>query len=71
MPTGTVRFFLPQKGYGFIAPDDGGLDMFVHARDLQKAGMREPHVGRRVSYEIKLSERAGKPRAEALKELPA
>jgi cold shock protein len=71
MPTGTVRFFLPQKGYGFIAPDDGGPDVFVHVRDLQKAGMREPHLGRRVSYEIALSERTGKPRAEALKELPA
>lgn len=52
MSTGTVKWFNPTKGYGFIAPDDGGSDVFVHMSALEKAGMRSLNEGQKVSYEL-------------------
>ncbi len=52
MATGTVKWFNPTKGYGFIAPDDGGSDVFVHMSALEKAGMRSLNEGQKVSYEL-------------------
>jgi len=52
MATGTVKFFNTQKGYGFIQPDDGSKDVFVHITAVERAGMRSLNEGQKVSYEI-------------------
>ena len=51
MPTGTVKWFNAQKGYGFIQPDDGGKDVFVHISAVEKAGLSNLSEGQTVSYE--------------------
>lgn len=51
MPTGTVKWFNTTKGFGFIAPDDGGKDVFVHITAVQAAGLQGLNEGQRVSYE--------------------
>ena len=62
MPIGTVKFFNDQKGYGFIAPEDGGNDAFVHISAVERAGMRTLLKDQRVSYELE-EDRRGKPSA--------
>jgi CspA family cold shock protein len=52
MPIGTVKFFNADKGYGFIAPEDGGNDAFVHISAVEAAGMRTLDKDQRVSYEL-------------------
>jgi len=52
MPIGTVKFFNTDKGYGFIAPEDGGKDSFVHISAVQAAGMHTLEKDQRVSYEV-------------------
>ena len=52
MNTGTVKFYNAQKGFGFIQPDDGSKDVFVHISAVEKAGMRSLNEGQKVSYEI-------------------
>lgn len=52
MATGTVKWFNTQKGYGFIAPQGGGKDVFVHISAVQAAGLRSLNEGQRVSYDI-------------------
>lgn len=52
MATGTVKWFNTNKGYGFIAPDEGEKDVFVHITALEKAGLRHLNDGQKVSYEI-------------------
>ncbi|TCP36106.1 cold-shock protein [Sphingomonas sp. BK235] len=52
MITGTVKFFNADKGYGFIAPEDGGADAFVHISAVERAGMRTLDRDQRVSYEL-------------------
>lgn len=52
MPIGTVKFFNADKGYGFIAPEDGGSDAFVHISAVQAAGMQTLEKDQRVSYEL-------------------
>ena len=52
MPTGTVKFFNTDKGYGFIAPDDGSKDSFVHISSVQAAGMYTLENNQRVSYDV-------------------
>jgi CspA family cold shock protein len=52
MPKGTVKWFNPTKGYGFIAPDTGGKDVFVHISAVQKAGMRTLNEGQKIGFEI-------------------
>ena len=59
MPIGTVKFFNDQKGYGFIAPEDGGNDAFVHITAVERAGMRTLTKDQRVSYELE-EDRRGK-----------
>ena len=61
MATGTVKFFNTQKGYGFIQPDDGSKDVFVHITAVERAGMRSLVEGQKISYEV-INER-GKPAA--------
>jgi len=52
MATGTVKWFNQQKGYGFIQPQDGGKDVFVHITALQAAGLHNLNEGQRVSYDV-------------------
>ncbi len=52
MATGTVKWFNTQKGFGFIQPDDGGKDVFVHISAVQRAGMQTLNEGQKVSFEI-------------------
>jgi CspA family cold shock protein len=52
MPTGTVKFFNAQKGFGFIQPTDGSKDVFVHISAVERAGMRTLMEGQKVSYEV-------------------
>lgn len=59
MPIGTVKFFNESKGYGFIAPDGGGNDAFVHISAVERAGMRTLNQDQRVSYELE-EDRRGK-----------
>ena len=57
MPIGTVKFFNESKGYGFIAPEDGGNDAFVHISAVERAGMSTLHQDQRVSYELEEDKR--------------
>ena len=52
MPTGTVKFFNTQKGFGFIQPTDGSKDVFVHISAVERAGMRTLMEGQKVNYEV-------------------
>ncbi len=60
MTIGTVKFYNEMKGYGFIAPDDGGKDVFVHATALERAGMRNLVEGQKVSFDTQADSRSGK-----------
>ncbi len=60
MQTGTVKFYNDQKGFGFIAPDGGGNDVFVHATALERAGMRSLVEGQKVSFDTQKDARTGK-----------
>ena len=66
MPIGTVKFFNDTKGYGFIQPDGGGNDAFVHMTAVERAGMRTLREGQRLSYELE-QDRRGKMSAADLK----
>jgi CspA family cold shock protein len=66
MITGTVKFFNETKGYGFIAPDDGGNDAFVHMTAVERAGMRSLRQNQRISYDLQQDNR-GKMSAMNLK----
>ena len=68
MNKGTVKWFNAQKGYGFIQPDDGGKDVFVHATALERAGMRGLREGDKISYEIETDRRTGKQSAGNLQQ---
>ena len=65
MPVGTVKFFNTQKGYGFIQPEDGGKDVFVHVSAVERSGMHTLNEGQKVSFEV-VTER-GKTAAANLK----
>lgn len=60
MDTGTVKFYNDRKGYGFIAPDNGGKDVFVHATALERAGVYGLSEGQKVSYDTQEDPRSGK-----------
>jgi CspA family cold shock protein len=60
MTTGTVKFYNDQRGFGFIQPDDGGKDVFVHATALERAGLRGLAEGQKVSFDTEEDRRSGK-----------
>jgi CspA family cold shock protein len=60
MASGTVKFFNAAKGFGFIAPDEGGSDIFVHVSAVERSGLRELNEGDRVSFEVEEDRRSGK-----------
>jgi CspA family cold shock protein len=66
MTTGTVKWFNLQKGFGFIAPDDGGTDAFVHISALERAGISELREGQKVRFELASDQKSGKMSAESL-----
>jgi CspA family cold shock protein len=66
MNTGTVKFFNSTKGFGFIQPDNGGADVFVHISAVERAGMRTITEGQKLSFEIVQDKRSGKSAAENL-----
>lgn len=68
MPVGKVKFFNQDKGYGFIAPEDGGTDAFVHITAVERAGLRTLQQDQRVSYELE-QDRRGKTSAVNLQAL--
>jgi CspA family cold shock protein len=66
MPTGVVKWFNAQKGYGFIQPDTGGADVFVHISAVERAGLSNLAEGQKLSYEIVTDGRSGKSSADHL-----
>jgi CspA family cold shock protein len=60
MNTGTVKFYSDQRGFGFIQPDNGGKDVFVHATALERAGMRGLVEGQKVTFDTQEDRRTGK-----------
>ena len=60
MNKGTVKFYNSSKGYGFIAPDDGGNDVFVHATALERAGIMGLREGQKVTFDTARDQRSGK-----------
>jgi CspA family cold shock protein len=67
MANGTVKWFNNQKGYGFIQPDDGGADIFVHITAVEAAGLRALNEGQKVTYDVQKDEKRGKSSAVNLK----
>jgi CspA family cold shock protein len=67
MNTGTVKFFNTTKGFGFIQPDDGAADVFVHISAVERAGMGTIVEGQKLSFDIVRDNRSGKSAAENLK----
>jgi CspA family cold shock protein len=66
MATGTVKWFNSTKGFGFIQPDDGGTDVFVHISAVERAGLRSLNDGQKISYELVQDKRSGKTSADQL-----
>jgi cold shock protein len=60
MSTGTVKWFNATKGYGFIQPDEGGADVFVHISAVERAGLRSLSEGQKITYELERDKRSGK-----------
>lgn len=60
MSTGTVKWFNETKGFGFIQPDDGGKDVFVHVSAVERAGLRGLAEGQKVNYELETDRRTGR-----------
>ena len=67
MPTGTVKWFNATKGFGFIQPDDGGKDVFVHVSAVERSDLGRLNEGQKVSYDIERDGRTGRESAVALR----
>jgi CspA family cold shock protein len=67
MANGTVKWFNGTKGFGFIQPDDGGQDVFVHISAVERAGLRDLRDGQKISYELVQDKRSGKMSADNLR----
>ena len=66
MSTGTVKWFNSQKGFGFIQPEDGSKDVFVHISAVERAGLQQLNEGQKISYELVEDRRSGKMSADRL-----
>ena len=69
MMQGTIKWFNSQKGFGFIQPDDGGNDVFVHISAVERAGMHGLNEGQKVSFDVVANRKTGKSSAENLQAL--
>lgn len=69
MTNGTVKFFNTDKGFGFIEPDDGSKDAFVHISAVERSGLSTLREGQKVSYELVSDQRSGKMSADNIKDL--
>lgn len=69
MATGTVKWFNATKGFGFIQPDEGGQDVFVHISAVERAGLRELRDGQKIAYELVQDKRSGRNSADQLRTL--
>ena len=69
MRTGTVKFYNSQKGFGFIQPDAGGKDVFVHATALERAGLRGLVEGQKIGFDVETDRRSGKDAASNLQQV--
>ncbi len=69
MATGTVKWFNATKGFGFIQPEAGGPDVFVHISAVERAGLRGLNEGQKISYELEADKRSGKMAAGQLQTL--
>jgi CspA family cold shock protein len=67
MAQGTVKWFNGQKGFGFIQPDDGSKDVFVHISAVERAGMHSLNEGQKVTYDVVANQKTGKSSAENLR----
>jgi cold shock protein len=67
MPKGTVKWFNPDKGFGFIQPDDGGGDAFVHISAVERSGLNDLREGQKLEFELLPDRKSGKMSAENLK----
>jgi cold shock protein len=67
MATGTVKWFNPTKGFGFIQPDDGGADVFVHISAVERSGLGSLNEGQKLGYELERDQRSGKMSAGQLR----
>ena len=68
MPQGTVKMFRMDKGFGFIAPDEGGADVYVHASELEKTGLSSLSIGQKVTFDVGRDSKTGKMRATNVRE---
>jgi len=71
MTQGTVKWFNGQKGFGFIQPDDGGKDVFVHISAVERAGMPGLNEGQKISFEVVADRKSGKSSADNLRAVRA
>ena len=69
--TGTVKFFNGERGYGFIKPDDGGRDVFVHITAVERAGLKDLAEGQRITFEVEPDKKGKGPKAVDLVILPS
>jgi CspA family cold shock protein len=69
MTTGTVKWFSAQRGFGFIVPDDGGSDAFVHISALERSGLGALQEGQKVGFDLVSDRKSGRPSADNLKVL--
>jgi cold shock protein len=67
MSSGTVKWFNGQKGFGFIQPDDGGKDVFVHISAVERAGMSNLNEGQKITYDVVADRKTGKSSADNLR----
>jgi CspA family cold shock protein len=67
MPTGVVKWFNPTKGFGFVAPDDGGKDVFVHISAVERSDLGQLNEGDRIGYEMEADKRTGRESAVNLR----